>query len=258
MISRAVRMSLFSRRSLTYLDKTAMPTRQTNALGRALNSLRERRVPWRLRWLKYIQPTNPRLTWQILAAARRDDRDFHCLMLQVFGLRLLGEAVEVAPEVGMRPFIAFGTLLGHRRDGGFIRHDADIDFGILEPDFEKIPRLVAAMQRRGYTVRLNTEREVSFYLPHMPFLLVDFFLFRRKGETIVYHDTRPGVLYEFPWPAEVFEPLVTDMFMQKVPVLVPSQVDTFLQVSYGEWRTPVKNFDNMLGHPNLTVAGEMP
>src|SRR5262245_22500664 len=154
------------------------------SLGRGVRNLvqclRDRRWPWGLRWLKYIQLTRPILSSRIIAADLTRDAALPSLLLRAFGPQLLTETLAVCRGLQMKPFLAFGTLLGHYRDGGFIEHDADVDFGLLQPDFPKLEALCAAMVKKGYVVRLHNEREVSFYKPHLPTLLIDFFLFYRK------------------------------------------------------------------------------
>lgn len=227
------------------------------SLGRGVRHvvqcLRERRWPWGLRWLKYLQLTHPIRSSRIIAADLARDSALPSLLLQAFGPGLLAETLDACRALHMKPFLAFGTLLGHYRDGGFIEHDADVDFGILQPDFAKVDALCQAMAKKGYSVRLRNEREVSFYKPHFPTLLVDFFLFYRKDDRVVYHDTRGDTVYEFGFPAEVFHGFRPVKFLGRIDALIPERVEEFLEACYGDWRTPKKEFNNVHDHPNLRI-----
>jgi hypothetical protein len=110
------------------------------------------------------------------------------------------------------------------------------------------------MRRRGYVVRLHTERELSFYRPHMPTLLVDFFVFFRKGDDVAYYDQRGETVYEYRFPREVFAELAPARFLGRLDAFIPGRAEQFLEVSYGDWRTPRTAFDNVHGHPNCTVV----
>jgi hypothetical protein len=223
------------------------------SLTRARDVVRERRLPWRLRWLKYLRPTRPLASLRVLKACWRDSADLPSILLHQFGGEFLRETADACRCAGVIPFLAFGTLLGHHRDHGFIAHDADIDFGLLERDFDKRERLKAEMERRGFVTRMHNDNEIAFYKPEFPTLFVDFFLFHRQGDRIVYRDARGTARYEFDFPSSVFDMLVPAT-LYGVDVRVPIGVEAFLTATYGDWRTRKKQFDNVNDHPNLKVV----
>lgn len=224
------------------------------AKSNARRSLTVRRLPWKLRWLAYSKPTRPIESLRIISASLRNDRSLGSLILHGYGEQFLAETLHCCRDTGLRPFLAFGTLLGHHRDGGFIKHDADIDFGLLENDFGKIPALVDRMQDRGFAVRLNDDHEASFYKPLFPTLLIDFFRFYKKPNGVVYYDTRGETLYEYAFKPEIFADLRPVKFLGRLDAWVPAGTEEFLTASYGDWRTPRQKFDNVNDHPNLRVV----
>ena len=50
-------------------------------------------------------------------------------------LELMDELDRVCREQGITYFLAYGSLLGAVRHGGFIPWDDDIDVGMLRPDY---------------------------------------------------------------------------------------------------------------------------
>lgn len=57
--------------------------------------------------------------------------------IQKLDLVLLKEFDRVCRKIGVSYFICGGTLLGHKRHGGFIPWDDDIDVGMLRADYDK-------------------------------------------------------------------------------------------------------------------------
>lgn len=211
-------------------------------------------MPWRLRGLKYISSgsaTGLRLGVATLLGREVAPSD----LLDAFGRRFLSESLASAEQAGMRPFLAFGTLLGHRRDGGFIRHDADIDLGLLEVDQprEKVDALEREMHARGFLTRHREPHEISFYKYHFPTLLVDFFYFFREGDTFVYYDRRGDEYYRYVFPVSTLSNLAPATFVG-LAALVPADLEGFLDASYGDWQTPRTAFDNVGGHPNRQLV----
>jgi hypothetical protein len=213
------------------------------------------RVPWRLRWLVYLASAPPHVSVPLAWAAFRGREVNPSALLHAYGANMLREALASASAAGMRPFLSFGTLLGHHRDGGFIRHDADIDLGLLEADHSpaRIDRLEAGMHARGFLTRHREDHEISFYKYHFPTLLVDFFLFFRESDAMVYYDRRGEEYYRYSFPPAAFASLTPASFVG-VDTLVPADIEAFLHASYGDWRTPRTAFDNVGGHPNRAVV----
>ena len=60
--------------------------------------------------------------------------------------------------------------------------------------------------------------------------------------------------FRFAFPAEVFEELVDVRFMGCVDARIPKGTEQFLKASYGDWRTPRKEFNNVYDHPNVSVV----
>jgi len=73
-------------------------------------------------------------------------------------LDAIGTVVAALEEAGVRPFLAYGTLLGAVRQGGFIGHDSDADLGYVsecdhpfDASWESL-RLQRRLTRMGFEV----------------------------------------------------------------------------------------------------------
>ena len=84
------------------------------------------------------------------------------LSLRIFGRDFLEDLYASAREVGVRPFLMWGSLLGYVREGRLLRHDCDIDVGILAEDYARKDALIAAMQTRGYIVEPDRKYKLRF------------------------------------------------------------------------------------------------
>ena len=71
-----------------------------------------------------IYPTlNKVYRWYSVPARRRN--------MKRNGYRVLDEVYEISIKHNLKCFAVFGSLLGYIREGGFIPHDCDLDFGVL-------------------------------------------------------------------------------------------------------------------------------
>lgn len=180
-----------------------------------------------------------------LVVGRFSRRRIKGLLLQETGLLCLSETTAACREVGMRPFLTFGTLLGHCREGGFLGHDRDVDLGCMAEDAGKVHALVAVMARRGWAVKRRSKALVSFAKPFSRTATVDIYFFHSSddGMVCVHREATPTPAYTYVYPADVLAGWRTETFGGCVEILVPEQTERFLELTYGDWRTPRKDWD---------------
>ena len=122
-------------------------------LSGAQRCVKERRLPYRLSQVlenvQYCSLTNPLLSLKLMAASLGSP-EARCrgLMLQIHGTTLLQDMLAACHSLHIDPFLAWGSLLGHFRQGGLIEHDHDIDLGLFTKDFQRKEELSGIMKKR--------------------------------------------------------------------------------------------------------------
>jgi hypothetical protein len=198
-----------------------------------------RRHPWRT--LRHIWIVNPfvRATWQIFS-------------LRINGETFLRDFTEACGEANIAPFLMWGTLLGCVREGGLLKHDRDIDVGILARDWPKRSLLIDAMHRRGYGVKEYYNYQIKFIGRDLLGRLdVDVF-FPWKGKMICCLDYGSGKWGSW-FPLHAFNNFRRLTFLG-TRVSIPDPPERVLETAYGDWRTPIKKFDWQNNPNRLHIA----
>ncbi|MGB7817542.1 MAG: hypothetical protein WBL35_02230 [Ornithinibacter sp.] len=159
-------------------------------------------------------------------------------------------------------YVISGTFLGLVREGGFLAHDYDIDVGITY-DAKTIPALIAALEADPQFVvkkvddaqsvvpagegRYAVQRSLALIkLIHTNGINVDVFVHHHAGE-MMWHGSS---LHQ--WENSRFD--LAEYRLAGVDVLGPAHADRYLTENYGDWRTPVTDFNCTTGTPNLVIT----
>ena len=184
-----------------------------------------------------------------------DTEEAKGLYLQTFGPQFLEETIQICENSGITPFLVFGTLLGFHREKGFIKHDGDIDLGLFKRDFLKVESLKKSMKAKGYLVKIQNKYEILFFKRGFPSLFIHFcFFYKKKGRmlcSMTSEDHKELFTHYFPW--EVFAEFKKITFLEQIKVLIPAQVERFLTITYGDWRTPKKEWDFLYDPLNIRI-----
>lgn len=176
------------------------------------------------------------------------------LSLRIFGRDFLEDLYAAAREVGVRPFLMWGSLLGCVREGRLLRHDRDIDVGILFNDYARKDALIAAMQKRGYVVERDRKYKLRF-TRHGFVLYIDVDVFYPWGGSMICAEqTAEGRIVGASFPLSAFDRLKEVACLDGLQVLVPDPPEPVLEVIYGDWRTPVKKYRSVDNSNKLVLA----
>ncbi|MEP4404955.1 MAG: hypothetical protein ABJ370_11345 [Paracoccaceae bacterium] len=156
-------------------------------------------------------------------------------------------------------YIVSGTFLGAIREGTFLSHDFDIDIGIHAEDFDEsafldsVSRaadltLVNASRHEHLTkigdVWRGTPRPALYRLLHRSGIEIDVFVHYREG------DTRWHGSLKHRWDNSEFS--LSDITIADITVQGPTDSNRYLAENYGDWRTPVTDFNCATGTPNIS------
>jgi cytidyltransferase-like protein len=165
-----------------------------------------------------------------------------------------------------RWWLEAGTCLGIVRDGDFIAHDTDIDFGLAGTELLHWERLQARFLEAGFTLHKAwtlpisetrqrgpkpQERKIELSFKYAD-VKVDLFFFFNRGDWIWHGAWGPGKdgrweegnLEFLPhvFPAALFENLQEIMF-KGVRCFLPNPPEEYLAARYGpDWKTPNKAY----------------
>jgi hypothetical protein len=178
----------------------------------------------------------------------------------------LTDFATLFPLGTMRWFFVSGTFLGLIRENGFLAHDYDIDLGVFEDEID-IPAVLAEIEASDCFVLKKYDHHQSTLFapktaaqnPDVPYILklvhvtgihIDLF--------IHYHDTTtdPGIDWHgsslHRWENTTFDVVPYQFYDQTV--LGPADADRYLTENYGDWRTPVTQFNCTTDTPNLVLV----
>jgi glycosyltransferase involved in cell wall biosynthesis len=161
-------------------------------------------------------------------------------------LRLLNDVFQETPLHG-HYWLAFGVLLGYRREGALLPHDPDVDFGILERNeqcfLDSVDSILAAGFQRSYRWT-NSVGRVTEYCFMKDGAKFEFF--------VHFQDISAGKLRWY-----IFEPARrlehqgehAEHGFQEIQFLdrswhAPDDIDRYLSEMYGDWQTPNPRFSN--------------
>ncbi len=163
----------------------------------------------------------------------------------------LSDAIRLLENQGLQPFPTAGTLLGWWREGRFLAHDKDIDI-MLPPgsDWQKAFKALSEAPEFGLAPNEMGYSNFQSFFHRETRLVVDLSCHELRD------DGQIGCVWRIPRvPEEQLRRtkqsayhLVRDQWLGR-EFWRPENPDHFLTELYGDWRTPMVNFDTVMsGH----------
>lgn len=151
-------------------------------------------------------------------------------------LQVITRMMDALEPHGIRPFLAFGTLLGKEREGGFMPHDGDLDMGILTSEGDAA-RVRPLLEKAGFSIAVaeGSQWPCRLKLRCTEGVPVDMVFFHAEGHYLLTYGSVLG--HRLVRKRSMFG-LKEDVFL-KTRVWVPDPPSLFLDENYGIWRQPV-------------------
>lgn len=136
-----------------------------------------------------------------------------------------------------------GTLLGIMRDGGQIKHDNDIDFGMFENDFIKVMKYKNDIESKFDYVIQYKNYQLQIFSKLNPFChgeyninpCIDIFLYIKQNHIIKpFVNNWPNCFYK----EDEFKPLIKRKY-HDIDVYTVNKPLGYLNRYYGDWETKV-------------------
>jgi hypothetical protein len=86
-------------------------------------------------------------------------------MIQKYGFELLEDIHSILNQEKIEFFVDFGTLLGIIREKSFIKHDLDMDVGVIKQDDETIKKVKDLLINNGCVLKYEYIYKGKLYSP---------------------------------------------------------------------------------------------
>jgi len=167
---------------------------------------------------------------------------------QGHGAELIKRAAEIFKRNNSRFWLDYGTMLGKTRDGRFIPHDRDVDWGVDYREWN--PKVVDDLCNNGFRIR-----KPEFRIKDKRVLK---FVGKAKYNAVI--SLKLGYRYKYgagKTKKYVF-PLVKSTFYD-TEIYTPGDVDGYLSYMYGEnWKIHNPKYTNSNEHVNNTKRFRVP
>ncbi|SRR6056297_432587 len=178
--------------------------------------------------------------------------------------RLLKDVINVFDNHHIQYWLEGGTLLGIKRENRLLPWDNDLDISVHEMQLDKLNSLIENLKTKGFRVRKRyfseTSKEfkkgdlrmIKIRNKHFFGLLkgkvcLDVFIKYTKGSDTFWEiDNKKKCV-----PSLFYKRFKTISFQNK-EYTIPEDTDGYLTYRYGEWQTPVKDWNTSTDDRALT------
>lgn len=168
----------------------------------------------------------------------------------------LKDANKVLRANGLKPFLVAGTLLGYAREGEILKHDKDVDIGIIGWE-DQFTAAQALLETGFFQIDLKNITGSNRYTIPVTDLrngtALDIFLFHNKDDHYLYGiDFDIGYTLNFKFNKFNLQEVnfLGDIFY------APANIDQHLQENYGDWETPIPGYVVPIESPAIVKSPE--
>lgn len=150
----------------------------------------------------------------------------------------MNQGCKLLNDAGVSYRLTDGTILGLYREGGFIKHDNDIDVDVFDVEKNQIDIIIKFFLSKGFKVGRRAYfkgimHQIIFYNERE--VLFDILFWYRNDDEYINNSERGYVRKQ---SAKYFEKLGNISF-QDANYNTPPYLDEWLEMRYGkDWRTP--------------------
>ncbi len=168
---------------------------------------------------------------------------------------LLSDVITIFESCNITYWLEGGTLLGLRREGRLLPWDDDLDISIHESEFNKLSLLQNTLKKKGYRVRTRVfEKDLDVFKKgdlRMIKIRTKRFFGILKGnvclDVFIKYTKNEKTYWEIAnkvknVPSKYYDTFKTLDFKGK-SYAIPELTDEYLTYRYGDWQTPVKDWD---------------
>lgn len=199
--------------------------------------------------------------WRAYAIPKRRKR------LQTYGAMALARLHQLMQKNNVSYYCDYGTLIGFARDGGFIKHDDDIDISIQPGTMRPCDVLKIFMDAGyGYIHGFNYEgRLMEFTVADSSGITIDVFFPSKMPQEGMIHGYQPIWNPKREYPSEKANTVIEYDFVEAIGVktinivgtvaCVPGNFDEVLTSEYGLWKVPDAKFNTVTDRKHRELPG---
>lgn len=177
--------------------------------------------------MKYIDTSKGRFPYKykyVYLGKKRIDKDI--------SFNNLKDILVVMKSYNIRVSPACGSLLGIIRDGNFIDWDEDIDLNILQEDIDNFKNSLWDLKEIGFEL-FRCDRCGHLYSVTRNGEYVDFYIMEKISPEI-----RTNMGPDFVFDKHLIN--LMDWNFKGLNIQVPIEYESYLEMMYGDWKTPVQ------------------
>ncbi|MCP4976982.1 MAG: LicD family protein [Maribacter sp.] len=169
--------------------------------------------------------------------------------------KLLADVIAIFESCNVAYWLEGGTLLGLRREGRLLPWDNDLDISIHDNEEDKLSVLQNTLKKKGYRVRTRQFTEDSDVFKRGDLRMIKIrtkhFFGLIKGnvclDVFIKYTKNDKTYWEIAnkiknVPSKYYAEFKAIQFKGK-SYTIPKLTDDYLTYRYGDWQTPVKDWD---------------